>query len=66
MTQTTKTIHFEYILFPVKRVATLSRGRMMPVPILPASRQNSYYIDDLIWQRINDVKTNKLNSYKIT
>ena len=44
----------------------MSRGRMVPVPILLASRQNSYYIDDLIRQRINDVKINNLNSHRIT
>ena len=65
MTQTTKTLSIFCFVWSVLPV-TLSRGRMVPVPILLASRQNSYYIDDLIRQRINDVKTNKLNSHRIT
>ena len=65
MTQATKTLIIFCFLWSVLPV-TLSRGRTVPVPILLASRQNSYYIDDLIRQRINDVKTNKLNSYRIT
>ena len=65
MTQTTKTLSIFCFLWSVLPV-TLSRGRMVPVPILLTSRRNSYYIDDLIRERINDVKINNLNSHRIT